>query len=574
MNCKPCLATALILALAAPVAQAEVAPAHITGTAHFTDLTIGAAALPQPPEGKQLTLSVDGVELPLQPGRYAGDVALSVTDDIPVQYLDLPVHHFRSALYVENGAPVWSKSIKAVLGRGTAEAGKASKLDIRSHGPNFNGVIVAGEGAYVLDRPVIDMVGNGGNDFAGYGAAIMATDKAELTLERPIIRTRGAIRTALFVGGEATVRVNNAEIETYDGTLPEGYRFTVDLGRMMEVPWMLGVSGNVRASNLVGNGTLIITNSHIRSQGWGGLSTDIPRKVRMVVKDSLIELIEAGYGTYSIGDSHNVFEHSIIRSPEVGGIIGAQGMLTFTDGTRVDAGTYGVMMHSGLGGGSLVIADGSELHAGRAAIEVKGVGTTIKVEDARVSSREGIILQAMENDDPVMAALMRGELPEGMTTFPPGLGPDAAAEKEKGPRPSPNVSASFRGTRLAGDIWNARFAHGGMILDFEDATIAGRISTSRASPVSGVAPDAKTYREVGHVANVAVPAGGKPDALVLHLGKGSQWTVTGTSYLTELSLDPQAKISAAKGRLVMRIDGKPKAITPGVYRGEIVLDLD
>ena len=45
----------------------------------------------------------------------------------------------------------------------------------------------------------------------------------------------------------------------------------------------------VRATNLVGNGTLYLEDSHVRAQGWGALSTDDASRVRMFVKDSLIE---------------------------------------------------------------------------------------------------------------------------------------------------------------------------------------------------------------------------------------------------------------------------------------------
>ncbi|MCJ2183657.1 hypothetical protein MTR62_13290 [Novosphingobium sp. 1949] len=576
MNKSTCSLAALILALGlvplagAPSALAAEAPALVAATRHFDTLTLRAGELPQAPQGKQLTLTVDGIETPLAPGTYTGDVTLSVTDDIPLHFLDLPVQQMRTALYVENGVPVWSKSVKAALGQGSAEAGKAQRLDIRSVGPDFNGVIVTGNGSYRLDHPVIDMVGNGGNDFAGFGAAIMATGKVDLTIERPIIRTHGAIRTALFTGDDAVVHVDNAEIETLNGTLPKGYHFTVDLGRMMEAPWMLGVSGNVRASNLVGNGTLYITNSHIRSQGWGGLSTDAPQHVRMIVKDSLIELTDTGYGTYSIGDSLNTFAHSILRSPEVGAIMAAQGSLTLTDATRVEAGTYGVMMHSGLGGGTLTIDGGSEIHAGRAAIEVKGVATTILVDDARITSATGVILQAMENDDPVMQQLMRGELPEGMSAFPPGMGPDDA--RPQGARPNPDVVAHFAHVGLIGDFWNARVAQGGMNLTFgADAHITGRISTARAAPASGTAPTRATYREIGNVVDTAVPDP-RPDGMVVHLAPGSRWTVTGASYLNRLVIDAGARIDGGSGALTLTVNGKRIAARPGHYEGQIVLD--
>ncbi|HZU64544.1 MAG TPA: hypothetical protein VFF98_12745, partial [Novosphingobium sp.] len=461
---------ASLLPLAAPALHAETAPASLAASATYRDLTILPGQIPAAAPGRLLTLTVDGVERPLAPGRYTGAVALSVTDDIPVKYHELPEHHFRAAAYVEDGQLVVAKSVlpalsaHAVIGNGVL-----SGASIASEGERFNGIIVAGKGAYRIDHPVIDLVGNGGNDFAGFGAAITAKGEADLTIDRPIIRTHGAIRTALFVGGHATVHVNDAEIEVINGTLPADYKFTVDIGKMMEVPWMLGMTGNVRATNLVDYGTVYYNRSHIRAQGWGAASTDDNTRVRMFVNDSLVETIESGYGCYSIGDSVDTFTHSIVRAADVGCIMAANGSVTFSEGTRVQSGRYGVMMHSGAGGGTLLIDKGSELAAASTAIEVKGIGTTIRVDGASLRAGNGILLQSMDNDDPFLVALMSGHLPEGMTAMPPGMGPDGDHADKKGPQPDPDVVASFRNTSLAGDMYNARPKGSAMRLSFEGA---------------------------------------------------------------------------------------------------------
>lgn len=539
----------------------------IAQTTRYDSLTIAPDSVPIAPEGKQLTLTVDGVELPIAPGQYRGNVLLTVTDDIPVQYRELPVHHFRSALYVENGVPVAAKSVLAALGSGQATNGKVELPRVLSHGERFNGIVVTGEGKYVIDHPVINLEGNGGNDFAGFGAAIMATGKADVTVERPIIRTNGAVRTALFVGGDSTMRVNNAEIEVFNGTLPADYTFTIEVGRMMEVPWMLGLSGNVRATNLVGNGTLYLTNSHVRAQGWGALSTDDSSHVRMYVKDSLIQTLESGYGSYSIGDSHNVFDHSIIHAADIGSIIAGEGSITFTNETIVNAGRYGVMMHSGVGGGTLTIDKGSELLSRETAIEVKGRGTTIVVDNAKVRAGNGVILQAMENDDPYMKAMMSN-----------GAGPGASAGTDpplgmtSGPPPSPDVVATFRNTKLVGDFFNGRTTQGDMTLRFQKTSITGRITTSTVAPASGREPTRETYREIGRVTNTPAPSA-TAHGLTVSLDATSQWTVTGTSYLSSLQLQNGARIDGGDKKLRMLVDGREVSLRPGRYQGAITLEL-
>ncbi|MGE8135444.1 hypothetical protein ACQKO5_17720 [Novosphingobium subterraneum] len=559
----------LAVSVCAPAASAKEVGGVVGQTVALPELTLVAGNLPTAPDGKLLTLTVNGVERAIAPGRYSGDVVLTVTDDIPVKYHELPLHHFRTALYVENGAPVAAKSVSAAVRAASFGAGTVSDARIASEGDRFNGIIVTGEGKYTIDHPVIDFIGNGGNDFAGFGAAVMSTGKAEVTLNRPIIRTRGAIRTALFAGGDSVMHINNAEIETYNGTLPADYQFTVDVGKMMEVPWMLGLSGNVRSSNLVDRATMFINNSHIRSEGWGVLSTDDNQRVRMTVTDSLVEAVKSGYGTYSIGDSHNIFRRSVIRAADVGAIMAAEGSITLTDRTLVEAGRYGVMMHSGVGGGVLTIDKGSELHAGLVAIEVKGIGTTIVVDSAKVTAAGGTILQGMENDDPFLKAMMSGNAPAGASAPPPGMGPTGGRPDEK-PK-DPNIIGTFRNTKLVGNFWNGRPKQGGMVLRFENAEVIGTISTSSVAPASGKDPVKETFQEIGHVTNTAIPVKGEKGGLTVSLDKSSRWVVTGTSYLNSLETEPGARIEAATGTLGITLNGRPVALKPGKIKGAIVV---
>lgn len=560
---------ASLLALAAAPLHAETAPAVVAATTAYDDLTIAEGGIPAAPPGKFLTLTLDGVERPVAPGHYTGKVVLSVTDDIPVNYHKVMEHHFRAAAFVEDGALVPAKSVQAALSPSTVIGqGLLANARITSQGERFNGIVVTGKGAYRIDHPVIDLVGNGGNDFAGFGAAITATGEADLTIDRPVIRTHGAIRPAIFVGGKATVHVNDAEIEVRNGTLPPQYKFTVDMGKMMEVPWMLGLSGNVRATNLVDYGTVYYNRSHIRAQGWGAVSTDDSIRVRMYVNDSLIEAVESGYGCYSIGDSLDSFTRSNIRAADIGCIMAAQGSVHFGDGTQVEAGRLGVMMHSGAGGGTLTIDGGSLLRAGETAIQVKGIGTTILVDGAKVEAGNGIILQSMDNDDPFMKAMMSGHIPEGMDAPPPGV---ADAGDGKGPVTSPDVVATFRNTALSGDFYNARPKDSAMVLRFENTSLRGRIASSTVAPASGREPTRETYRQIGRVTNTAgfLPQG---KGIAVTLGSGASWVVTGTSYLSGLEIAAGARLESVKGRPLLKVNGKPVPIRPGLYKGRITLD--
>ncbi|MFF4658815.1 hypothetical protein [Streptomyces sp. NPDC001381] len=57
------------------------------------------------------------------------------------------------------------------------------------------------------------------------------------------------------------------------------------------------------------------------------------------------------------------------------------------------------------------------------------------------------------------------------------------------------------------------------------------------------------------------------------LDSGSTWTVTGTSYLTSLTLADDAAVKAPRGRTVtLTVDGTVTALTPGsTYTGALTL---
>jgi hypothetical protein len=79
------------------------------------------------------------------------------------------------------------------------------------------------------------------------------------------------------------------------------------------------------------------------------------------------------------------------------------------------------------------------------------------------------------------------------------------------------------------------------------------------------------WQELGAVGNTPQPA--VNNGVIVSLASGSTWTVTGTSYLTALSLDATSAVTGRHdGDVTMTVDGKPTAITPGAsYAGAIVV---
>jgi hypothetical protein len=243
-------------------------------TTRLDRLTIEEGAFVMGTRGHSVTMTVDGVETGIVPGTYAGDVVVILTEQNIFKYKELD-HQFRQALYLDSSGVVPEKSVLEAAGDYQLEDDVLTGVRITSRGEAFNGIFVAG-GTYTIKDAVLDFTGNGGDDFDGYGAGIMAAGKnTRLIIDGARIKTQGAVRPGIVATRNSTLIVKNSTIETKDGVLPADYVPNVELGEMRAVPWMLGLSGNCRATNLLGsNTTATYINTSISSERWGVLSAD------------------------------------------------------------------------------------------------------------------------------------------------------------------------------------------------------------------------------------------------------------------------------------------------------------
>lgn len=535
---------------------------EITETTTLDELSIASGGTLTAADGYSLTMTVDGVETPIEEGTYSGTVVLTPTSNIAITYGELDPHYFRTAVYVEDGAYVAAKSVASALVDGEVSDSAVSGGTITSVGEKFNGIMVTSSADntdrfdYSISDVSIDLTGNGGNDFAGFGAAIYSGGYADVTVDNATITTNGAVRTAVFVGGNSSMAVNNSSIEVSNGTLPEDYVWNVDLGKMMEVPWMLGLTGNVRATNLVDSGTAWYNNSTIKAQGWGALSTDDTDSVRLYCINSTLETVESGYGAYSIGDAVDTFSGCKVNVNDYGLIMAAEGSGTFTDGTVVNSDRFGVMLHSN-GNGTLRIERGAVFNTGEAVIQAKGSFPTIEVDNATLNSDNGVILQMMPNDDPYFASFI--------AMFP-----------ELGGSSGSSSSASFSDVTLNGDIIHGNTAAGDLNVSLSGATLTGAITTATTAfqfELDGLAAEdvtADQYYYIGQVQNT-FEATGEDGGLNLSMDGSSAWVVDTTSYLNSLTIEDGASITAPEGySLTMLVNGVETAIAAGTFESVVM----
>ncbi|MFI8228685.1 hypothetical protein ACIGDI_07640 [Streptomyces sp. NPDC085900] len=584
---------------------------ELSSTTRVSRLTVADGGKVVALDGHSVSLTVDGVETGqlltgtggtatlIQAGTYRGDVVLTVTaaNEVTYQTLTFP---FRQALYVDADGVVREKSVLAAVRGGRLTDTLARNVSITSTGECFDGVYVE-NGTYTLDRPTISLTGNGRCDFAGYGAAVVGHGSStRLVVDGAHIANKGVVRTGVISDGGANVVVKNSTVRCRNGVLPADYQATVETPYMESVPWMLGLDGNVRATNLIGeNSTATYLNSTVFSETWGALSVEGGSGLKLTAINSHVgNTGEYGYGTYAIGDAvvrvlgcrFDVGSYAtIIAGPAAVvhygdstaeavaaldtelelGLGEAESASIPARNTVVNSGHFGYMF---FGAGTLTLDGGTVVNSERATFLNKGQQTAITVDGsrgARLNPRDGIILQMIELDDPGPVAVDGKMMNIGVYTEPTD-DPTKDASFDVTAVHTADSAAAFTSIALRGDFYNGMRKGKNMVLTFENSTLEGVISATRTRHrVPSI--DAATFYELGIVTNTVQAA--VNNGAIVQLNSGSTWTVTGTSHLTSLTLAADAAVRAPRGkRVTLTVDGKETALTPGAgYTGALVL---
>jgi hypothetical protein len=536
------------------------------------------------------------------------------------------IYSFRQALYLDKDGIDYSKSVLASV-QGEKPAGFDIKnISIKSKGTfykdptslggtGFNGIYAAG-GEYNLKNVKIDFFGDGRSDFVAHGTAIVASGKGtRLVLDNVTINTQGVVRSGVIAKDQSNVIVKNSKIQVKNGVLPPDYVMTMDIAQMRSTLWISGMKGTTRATSILGNGTqATYINSSISFEGWGGLSTDIGKAPKLTVINSKINNTgNSGYGEYNNSSAITRILGSEINAASVGSGSDS-GSVSLGDSTReavealnnelglgltpeelksipvkhtiINSGFQGIMWHGT--GCALTITGGTIINSKETLFSDKGAYTDIQVDGSRgvrFNPGNGIIMQVMDDDEPPYD-MKTQKWPE---YYEEPTGPVARDDShDMYIAKATDALARFSNIELKGDFYNS--ARGGLKnnamtgvagsvsknlgLTFNNARITGVISASDALhyyngkyyPKIGKA-DAKAFGSVINTPGTAVNNG-----VIVVLTNGSRWTVTGTSYLTSLTIEEGSTITASEGnKVTMTVDGVAKTVEPGGYKGKIVL---
>lgn len=501
-----------------------------------------------PPSKKYLGYTI------IKPGTYEGNIVLTLTPELllsrgaPFPAGNEPyLWPYRAGLYVDDTGVVESQSVIAAWQAGTVTDTSASNLKMTSAGDYFNGIMFMGDANYTLYDPVLDFTGNGHDDFGGFGAAVRVAGTSNVTINNARIITDGVTRSAVWVGGEGTVVVNDSHIETGLGELPAdwlGGPFPPGTGgSMLTVPWMLGISGNCRATSVVAKGDATYNNCYVEAQQWGALSTDMCQDGYLTVNDSYIKTVESGYGAYNDMQCTDYFDHCTFEVPDYALIHTGPGTSTFTNMTVVNSERWGIMFHGGAPG-TVNIDRGSVFNTGLTCFLMKSSYPTFNIDNAQLNAANGIILHAMLSDDP--------------------MSPDQSGGDT-------NIDANFSNMSMVGDIVNTNTGKCNVNVTLTNASIAGAITTGTQEFLGEYPRSIDARQDIGMVAATYAATTDAYGVKVV-LGAGANWVVTKTSYLTSLTFGKHGQVTAPAGyKLGMMVDGKPTLFKPGTYTGAITI---
>jgi len=613
---------------------------------------------------------------------------------------------WRTALYLDDGIKQEYSAAGAAAG-GRVTDSEADGVTIASETDDFSALMIE-RGTYTLKNStiVLDSNASGGttNDFIGLGAAISATTPAKwamagmpggpggpggperqgqpdgsggpgvagmpgapgrseaaaggmedsdagstvLTIENTSVVTKGVAKSGLFVDNGADVIVKGSKIRTYGGTLYGTYMSNAVQNTMITPPWILGIDNryaNARASNLMGRySTETLVDTDVYASGWGALSVDDGKYMRMDTINTDVEVKNSGYGAFAIGLStaayygtrfdvdryamvmmggHATFtsytggDEITIRKMKAKGT-GIDEFRAVEDTSKADIATVsssevktGKKIYSKIVSGSVgftiqsmmlsdalstvTLLDGTRVETVDEVFQIKSGFGEFTIDNADVSSKNGLILQMMDNDDAF----------EGNTDFSHGVfgecfrEPDGWSYEFEDNDPSDNyapvpygtvgqkglgkwyVNLNVTNAALKGDLWNSTgyWTQGGSDLNVtigEGASLAGLISAGAYRHIVkaytvGSSFDALTMdnfdmssreftgswagaHNIGKVTNTQYYHGANDVRVTVE--NGGEWVVTDTSYVTALSVDKDSSIRCGSiSRITQDTDG-------------------
>jgi len=433
-------------------------------------------------------------------------------------------YEYDAALYVTGEGIDEEKSSTDRIVSGEYDASGADGIVIEDTQSGNNGILVL-NADYAISNANISLLtdadGSDTCDFSGRGSAIAAYgSEANVTVEDSTILTSGVATMPVFADDGATVTIRNSTLQSDGGTLSADYMNTPDQALMVAPPWILGIMGTSRCTNMMGdNTTTNVIDSETSAGAWAVLSTDAGTDMALNVYNTTLTLNNAdesaaaplqaedgeisqtldnpytvnygsGYGTYVIGNAVETFAgatinvgtyatiftggsatYTALEAGETYELTNAAGETTATytatedKVTEIHSDTFGFMAHQG--SNAIAVEKGTVVDSGYATFLVKSGASnetlTATVDDATITNG-GVLIQVMDNDDTTNGCMMDADDPEntngGSQNFKPYHTEDAGFNTDAASADSTVQTFTFTGGNYTGNIYNASGSDG------------------------------------------------------------------------------------------------------------------
>ena len=577
-------------------------------------------------------LTVDGIQVDLYNAAdavFEGDVVLTLIEKGEsansgnAKFGDdagslIGAHYYSAAAYFDDEGYQPAKSVEAAQYGAYVDDGVVFDMEFASVGDYFSGVYVNDADVTVADSSFV-AVGKGGDDFTGQGAMVVASGEAQVTIQDSVFVTQGALRSAIWAGGSSNVEVIDTVVQTYndEDLVPYTTEDNFATPMMQQVPFALGLTGNIRATLDCGQAAISFRDSLIASNGWAVLSTDSGSGT-LVATDTVAVLgyvSEAVRGgkydeTYTVDGIEYGINYGRVGK-DSGYIAYCDGFTDYAYGGRwfapdylaiITGGTFsidasengrfygwsdriGFMSHQTNANTTLSFARSDfDITDTFAVVKSKGGNAeTINLDDVTVNLTGsnpwgGNLLEVIDSDD-------LGGGP-GATTFtvPYGTYDEylAAANNGDGGMTTLNIANST----LTGNIYDSvgsqtgsqtAFRTDSILVNLTNATLNGAVSSAYAVHADGegnallgtITVDSYgrdgtyDYLTIGRLLNFPAPTVNNPVYVSL---TNSVWNVTGLSYVAYLSV---GEGSAVNGTVYK--DGQAVAAAPGTVLQDVVI---
>lgn len=397
------------------------------------------------------------------------------------------------------------------ISAGTYDENGATGIVIDDSTSGHNGILIIDKDYTIKDATIklnTNADGTDTCDFSGKGSAVAVFGNSDVLIDNSTIETTGVATMPIFNDTGSKVTVQNSKMTSNGGTLYQSYLNTAAQNVMVSPPWILGIMGTSRCTNLEGdNSTFNIYDSDTSSGAWAVLSTDsgsnmylnayntsltlnnkdeslIPIQAeggQIVTKDNpYTENYGSGYGTYVIGNANETFAGATLNVGTYANIFtggsatykGIEAGQTYdvaqadattksytakdTKNSVINSDTFGFMFHQGEN--ALDIQPGTEVNSGFATFLMKSGSSNetanVTVDGATINNG-GILIQVMDNDDATNPAPDMSVPGYSGPVFAPTHTENAGFRTEQAQQDTAAQTFTFTNGEYNGNIYNA-----------------------------------------------------------------------------------------------------------------------